>query len=315
MTQCRDWCILSVLMVSCPAFASPAEGPRLLLQGGGQQSLQQRSALTSDPSPQTISLRSRQLAAAVDLPIPAKAFGGILIPQFNLQSELRQLQIDNDPQLPNDSIKQQQQLQTLASGLLYLPHVKEGKPHFFAAIKHSADPRSHVHTKPMLELKLGGVWDDQDTLWQLKFSADDETSSRVEIDWRQFPGFARWQLVIGHKIEPKNGLFLDIRAPLFGLIGWGFRTAALRLYGGWRYDNIAYPIDQETSQGWYEGRHKHVLVGCRWRLLGPISIAIESGMHSDERSLYDQTGKIQKTEKSSWGRFARLNLTSWTEYP
>lgn len=301
-------------IITCPATATPIEGPRAIVESTSPKKIKKNSILGIGSVKEDSDLRILRIAAGIDLPIPLPLLGGIFVSQINYLGEHRQASSQTADRSPSE-LGWDEQTKNLELGLLYLPHVKEGKPHFFTAIKRSADPSAKLKVQPMLEIQIGSIWDDQDSPWQLKFQDSDKASSRLEVRWRKFPGFTRWLIVIGHKIEPKTGLFLDVQAPVYGLIGWGFTSRETRIYSGWRYDQLATPIHQDEYRGWYDGHRKSLIMGSRWRLIGPVSIEVELGIQSEERSLYDQTGRKQRLEISDWGPLIHAAVKSWTSYP
>jgi hypothetical protein len=203
----------------------------------------------------------------------------------------------------------------LGTGLLYLPHAKEGTPRFFVILERYGAPSFADEVAPMTEVIVGADIDDIDAPWSLKLHPTDEAESRLFVRWRHFPGFQRWLVAVGHKIEQKQGFFLDVQAPVHGLIGWSFPPGDSRLYGGVRLTSREYPVSDGVERGWYEGYATNVLLGARRRLAGPVFAALESGVVQERMSLYAESGKRLSRHETAFAPFVRLSLETWIKQP
>jgi hypothetical protein len=299
----------AAIATSCTANARTAQGPWI----GVEQAAPAALRPAEGPKPE-VELRRRRVDANLLLPIPARLFGGMLLVRADYFQETRELAGADappagslDPSLANPA--------TLGMGLLYLPHAKEGAPRFFVVVERYGDPGFADDVPPMTELIVGADIDDVDAPWSLKLHPTDEAESRLFVRWRQFPGFQRWLIAVGHKIEQKQGFFLDVQAPIHGLIGWSFPPGDWRVYGGVRLTSREHPVSDGAESGWYEGYATHVLLGARRRLAGPVFAALESGGVKERMSLYDESGKRLSRHETAFALFARLALEMWLKQP
>ena len=172
----------------------------------------------------------------------------------------------------------------------------------------------------MVEFSVGAFMDDYDVPWLLAPEPTDQTVTRLELRWRRFPGFDRWLPLIGHLIEQKSGLVVDLYLPLHGLVGWKFPAEAGRAYGGYRISLKAFPSTKiqdidDADDGWYEGYSINLLVGMRLRLDGPFFASVETGLTRETLSLYDHEGQRLFDQTTHPMPYVRMGLETWIKHP
>lgn len=306
----RSWQYLISLsiLVSWHAVAAPLEGPRVGLETSAPGRLYRE-----DPQDPRESLPHLRLDAQIFVPVPVRMLLGLMSLTADYAEERRQL---TDPRAADAT----ETWRTLGAGALYLPHAKEGKPHFFTAAKRYSSQLFPDHTRPMLELSTGMVIDDYDAPWIPTLNPTDQTQTRLELRWRQYPGFQRWLPILAHKIEQKHGVFLDLCLPLYGLLGWNFISENLRAYTGFRSTPRAYQIDRDerdaaSASGWYEGYVNQLLIGAQAPLYQPIYLSFEAGISRETLTLYRDNGHRVDRHITKPMPYLRATLETWLKKP
>lgn len=253
----------------------------------------------------------RRYEMALLVPIPARVLGGMFLLKGDFYKEQREYEpkasgpTENDARNPN----------VAGAGAVFLPHAQEGAPRFLVVIERYGNMSFKDDAKPMSEYIIGADISDDALPFKLKIGDTDETESRVLVRLRRFPGFNKWLLLVGHRIDRKNGFSLDIAIPSHLLAGWETPDGAWKFYGGGRATSREYPVYNVTGAGWVEGSALYGLAGVRRKLIGPAFAALEGGVTREDLVLHDEKGKEIVVQNTKFKPFVRLALETWVTTP
>ncbi len=301
---------IGLLAAPGAAAAKTAKGPALTVEQDGGTAV---GGGDKGTKPTDLAVARRRYEMNLLLPIPAKVLGGMFLVKGDLFKERRdyagrdaQGGMTVDVRNPNVG----------GWGLVFLPHAAEGAPKFFAVVERYGYLSTTRKAKPLGEYILGADIADDDMPFHLKFSPSDEAETRVLVRLRRFPGFNKWLLLVGHKIETKSGLSIDGAIPSHLILGWQTDGGDWKVYGGGKAVSREYPMafDLET-QGWIEGFTGYGLLGLRRKVTGPLFGAFEGGVQKEWTDWHDLSGKIFQQFATKAAPFVRLSLETWVQTP
>lgn len=303
--------VLAALAVSWLILAAPplvygrtVKGPTVAVEQA-QPAVVDATA-PSEPKP-AVELRRRRYDLNLLVPVPAQVLGGMFVVKGDFFKEQRTtsgpgaLPLDNDIKNPN----------VAAIGTVYLPHAKEGAPRFFALATRYSDMSVERQSRPMAEFVVGADVAAEDMPFKLVFGATDDAESRVLVRYRSFPGFHRWLLLVGHRIERVSGWSFDATIPSHVLVGWQTQDAAWKLYSGVRWVGREYPFSTTTADGWMEGHVTSYLAGVRREVAKPIYVALEAGMQQEALAYFDERGDELSRHVTRLSPYAKVALETW----
>jgi hypothetical protein len=199
----------------------------------------------------------------------------------------------------------------LGTGLVYLPHAAEGRPRYVLVAERYGGLAPARAGAPMLELIAGADLEAPDAPVRLTFTAADRGVSRLAVRYRQFPGFHRWLVIVGHRLEAASGLLLELTYPTQALIGYRDPTNAWRVYAAARADGRAMPTRSLDTTGWLEGYAGSLLVGGRVRVAGPLNATVEVGREREHLVYLDEHGETLRRQHTAWAPTARAAIELW----
>lgn len=308
--------MLSRLILALPAmslaFASGAsaktvKGPQVSHERAASADVEPKDG--SDPDAK---VQRNRTEANLLVPIPAEVLGGMFVLRDDFFKEHRVYEGDDTGNEPDD-VKNPN---VAGLGVVYLPHPKEGAPRFFlAAGRYGELSVFQDKSKPMKEYIVGADVADTDMPFALKFSATDQAESKILVRYRDFPGFHRWLLLVGHKIEQTNGFSLEVVIPSHVLATFSFGGGAWATYGGIRWVGREYPFDTGFTQGWIEGHVTTRLFGVRRQLAGPLFLALEGGVQKEELRYVDTKGEELSVHETKFAPWTKAALETWIKTP
>ncbi len=307
----RNWPLLTLPVMSL-AFAGATQaktvkGPGVAIEDTKSTEIQPEGE--SDPDAR---IARRRTEATLLVPIPAEILGGMLVLKNEFFKEERVYDGKDTGDEPDD-VKNPN---VAALGVVYLPHPKEGAPRFFlVAARYGELSIFQDKSRPMAEYIVGADIADTDMPFALKFSATDQAESRVLVRYRQFPGFHRWLLLVGHKIEQNNGFSLDVTLPSHVIAAFALGGGVWSVYTGIRWTGREYPFDTGFAQGWAEGFVTTRLVGVRRQLIGPLHLAVEAGMQKESLRYVDVKGEELSVHETKFAPWMRVALETWVKTP
>ncbi len=286
-----------------PSFAKTVKGPQVSTDRVGSADIQPADG--SDPDAKVARERTE---VSLLIPIPAEVLGGMIALRDEFFNEHRTYEGADTGGEPDD-VKNPN---VAGLGLVYLPHPKEGAPRFFlGAGRYGELSVFQDESKPMKEFIIGADAADTDMPFALKFSPTDQAESRLLLRYREFPGFHRWLLLVGHRIEQNNGFTLDAVIPSHVLASFTFGGGAWTAYTGIRWVGREYPFDTGFAKGWIEGSVTTRLLGLRRQLVGPLHLALEGGMQKENLRYVDDKGEELSAHATPFAPWARAALETW----
>lgn len=268
-----------------------------------------------DPPAPDVEVKKQRTDVNLLVPVKAQVLGGMFVLKLDFFRERREL---SGPDAPAKSTDDFDNPGAAGLGAIYLPHAKEGAPRFFIVAARYGYLSFEKKIKPMGEYIVGVDIADDDLPFSLKLNADDETESRLLVRLRQFPGFRRYLLLAGHKLETKSGYSLDVHIPSHALFGWQTADAGWKFYFGYRGQSREYPFETDvdgTVRGWTEGQVVSGLVGVRRHLRGILYTALEAGGHVERLRYVTEDGEELAAHQTKLAPWARLSLETWVTTP
>lgn len=301
---------LAILAAACfgePASAKIVKGPYVSVDEAAAADLEPQ-----DESHPDAQVKRRRYEGNLLVPIPAELLGGMIVLRNDFFKEERTYTGDDTGSEPDD-VKHPN---VAGLGAVYLPHHKEGAPRFFVAAGRYGELNVFQDdSKPMQEYIVAADIADTDAPFALKFSPTDQAESRILVRYRQFPGFHRWLLLVGHKIERSFGFGLDVTIPSHILASYSFNGGDVVTYGGIRWVGREYPFDLGYTKGWAEGFTTARLIGIRKGIVGPLFVAFEGGMQKEELRYVDEKGEELSVHETKFAPWVRLALETWVRTP
>lgn len=300
--------VIAVVLAGQALHAAPVKGPTVATESARPQVVRQ----TSEDNPaQDLQVRRRRYEASVLAPIPLRLLGGMFVFKGDFFKEHRELEGDDryeeEDDLRNPNVA--------GVGTVYLPHHKEGAPRFFILAARYGEMSFKDKAGPMSEYVLGADIDAVDMPWPMRFDVSDDASTRVLVRYRSFPGFHRWLLLAGHKIQRASGWSFDVQIPSHVLAGWQTDDQAWKIYGGVKWVSREYPFSTTYADGWMEGHTATRFVGVRRLIAVPLYVALEAGMQREVLAYYDERGETLSAHETEFAPWARVALETWVPTP
>lgn len=297
------------LAIASPARAKTVKGPTVAVEGAQNAEIQ-----NDDGEDSGVSVARRRTEANLLIPIPAEILGGMLVLKDDFFQEDRVYELGHEASADRpDDVKHPN---VAGLGAVYLPHPKEGAPRFFLLTARYGELRIFKdRARPMSEYGVGADIADTDLPFSLKLAPTDQTETRIFLRYRQFPGFHKWLLLVGHKIDQANGFTLDVTIPSHVLAAYRFPGDQWAVYMGVRWVSREYPFDLGYDSGWSDGFVTTRLIGVRRQLMGPLHLALEGGAQKEVLRYVDEKGEELEAHQTAYAPWMRLALETWVKTP